>query len=168
MRIFLRHSVPGVKDTCNLRTPYPWWHFQCEFHSSNVQKVVSEASSAYQGKSLYGKCCDDFQLVPPRQRFQFSLYVLEEPWGGFPPWMRDEFMEGTKRMFLWWSRIIYIVDSTIVKRFEFLRWDSIIIATFTDSFATFDTKNCINSKMQLDCRINLPLWNRRDNIIIII
>lgn len=40
-------------------------------------------------------------------------------------------------MFLSRNRIV-IVDSTIVKRFEFLRWNSIIIVIFTDSFATFE------------------------------
>lgn len=58
-------------------------------------------------------------------------------------------------MFLSRNRIV-IVDSTIVKRFEFLRWNSIIIVIFTDSFATFeklyqleDATGLISSTMKL-------------------
>lgn len=58
-------------------------------------------------------------------------------------------------MFLSRNRIV-IVDSTIVKRFEFLRWNSIIIVIFTDSFATLeklyqleDATGLISSTMKL-------------------
>lgn len=74
---------------------------------------------------MHGKWHDDFDVVPPRRGFQFSLYeeVLEEEF------QRGEFMEGTKRMF----RVSLMklnnrfIDCSLSGRIEFLRWNSIII-----------------------------------------
>lgn len=90
---------------------------------------------------MHGKWHDDFDVVPPRREFQFSLYeeVLEEEF------QRGEFMEGTKRMFR--VSLMKLNNRLFVKRTY--RISSMEFNNNNDLTNFRHKKNCINSNVQL-------------------
>ena len=89
---------------------------------------------------MHGKWHDDFDVVPPRRGFQFSLYeeVLEEEF------QRGEFMEGTKRMFH--VSLMKLNNRLFVKRTY--RISSMEFNNNNDLTNFRHKKNCINSNIQ--------------------